>query len=183
MTRKHQRFALFDVTFAGVSVDLETAQSSTALGGLPGADANFLLGGAGISNDADQTSLSPSWQPVRTGTGNNDPVENLSFGTIVGPGAVTGDDFGGSGGVTTHFPPFSNGVSGYIGFTLETSAATTAYGWMRVTLQDDNTPGVIHDWAYQDNGQPIPVGVIPEPSQALLTCLGLAALAMRRRRR
>ena len=171
------------VSFAGVSVDLETGARSTDLGGLSGRDAHFLLGGEGISNDADETSLAPSWQPVRSGTGNTDPVQNLSFGTVVDGSSVTGDDFGGSGGTTTHFPPFSNGVSGYIGFTLETSGATTAYGWMRVTLQDDNTPGVIHEWAYQDNGSAIEVGVIPEPTQGLLLAAGLSLLALRRHRR
>ncbi|MGI9244764.1 MAG: PEP-CTERM sorting domain-containing protein [Verrucomicrobiales bacterium] len=169
-------------TFAGVSVNLETGEVSNDFGGLPGADANFLLGGEGISNDADQTSLAPTWQPVRSGTGNTDPVQNLTFGTTVDSNSVTGDDFGGSGGTTTHFPPFSNGVSGYIGFSLETSGATTAYGWMRVTLQNDNTEGVIHEWAYQDNGGAIPVGVIPEPTQGMLIAVGLSMLVLRRRR-
>jgi len=169
-------------TFAGVSIDLETGAFSNDLAGFPGADANFVFGGNGLTNDADETASTPSWQPVRSGSGNTDPVENLTFGTIVGPGSVTANDFGGSGGTISHFPPFTNGISGYIGFTLETSGLTTAYGWMRVTLQNDNTAGVIHGWAYQDNGQPIPAGVIPEPSHAMLTCLGLAALALRRRR-
>lgn len=170
-------------TFAGVSVNLETGAVSNDLAGAPGADANFFLGGTGISNDADQTLGTPTWQPVRTGTGNTDPVDNLSFGTVLATASVTASDFGASGGTTSHFLPFVSGASGYIGFTLELADTTLAYGWMRVTLQDDNTPGTIHEWAYQDDGTSIPVGAIPEPSHALLTVLGLAALALRRRRR
>ncbi len=58
---------------------------------------------------------------------------------------------------------------------------TLAYGWALVTLQNDNTPGVIHSWAYEDTGAAILVGV-PEPSHSLLVALGLSAVALRRRR-
>ena len=166
-------------TFAGVSVNLETGATTNALAGGADMDANFFLGGEGISNDADENAPAPTWQPVRTGTANTDDVDNLTFGTIVGPGSVYATDFGGS---ADHFLPFVNGASGYIGFSLEIAGPATVYGWMRVTLQDDNTPGVIHEWAYQDDGSPLAVGAIPEPSHALLTVLGLATLALRRRR-
>ena len=72
--------------------------------------------------------------------------------------------------------------SGYIGYKVVLSDNTTAYGWMRVTLQNDNTPGVIHEWAYEDSGAPITVGAIPEPSLPLLASLGLVALTLRRKR-
>ena len=39
-------------TFEGVSVDLETGNSSITAAGLPGGDVNFLLGGGAVTNDA-----------------------------------------------------------------------------------------------------------------------------------
>ncbi len=169
-------------TFAGVSVNLETAANTNDLAGMPGADANFFAGGIGISNDADQTMMMATWQPVRSGMGNTDAIVNLTPGASVDGNSVTGDDFGSSGGAVTHFATFTSGTPGYIGYSVVLSDNTTAYGWMRVTLQNDNTPGVIHEWAYEDSGGPILVGNIPEPSLALLCSLGLAALALRRRR-
>ncbi len=167
-------------TFEGVSVDFETAATTNAVDGAPGMDLNFVLGGEGVSNDADGTAATPSTQFVRTGTANTDPIDNLTFGTVVGPGSVYATDFGGS---SAHIPTtFANGDQGYIGFEFEIAGPTTAYGWARVTFQNDNTPGVIHEWAYEDTGAPIEVGAIPEPSLALLTSIGLAALALRRRR-
>jgi len=165
-------------SFEGVSVNLETGASSNALAGIPGADMNFVLGGQGISNDADQSASLPTWQPVRTGTGNTDAVQNLVGGTVVGPGLATASGYGGS---LDHFPTFTSGEKGYLGFSLVLDDATLAYGWAEVTLQNDNTPGVIHAWAYDDTGAPLAVGV-PEPTHALLLVLGLLGAALRRRR-
>ena len=76
----------------------------------------------------------------------------------------------------------TSGTQGYVGFSAMLADTTLAYGWALVTLQDDNTPGVIHSWAYEDTGAPITAGAIPEPSHTLLVVLGLASLALRRRR-
>ena len=70
-------------TYAGVSVDLETGIWSTELDGLAGGDANFFLGGARVSNDAYADSLTATWQPVRTGTGNTDAIVRLDVGTTI----------------------------------------------------------------------------------------------------
>lgn len=167
-------------TFAGVSIDLEGGASTNDLSGAPGADANLFLGGLAVSNDADETAFDPTWQPVRVGPANDDLIDNLAPGTTVDAGSTYGTSFGGSG---NHFPPFTSGVPGYIGFSLVLDDTTLTYGWMRVTLQDDNTPGTVHEWAFQDDGSPIAVGQIPEPSAGLLAlaALGTATLARRRR--
>jgi|TARA_B110000881_G_scaffold52816_1_gene44897 hypothetical protein len=165
-------------TFAGVSVNLETGDASNATAGAPGADMNFVLGGEGISNDADQAASSPTWQPVRTGPGNSDAVENLVIGAVVGPGSVAATGYGGS---ANHFGSFISGTKGYLGFSMVLEDATVAYGWAEVTLQSDNTPGVIHAWAYDDTGAEIAVAV-PEPTHTLLIALGLSASTLRRRR-
>ena len=166
-------------TYAGVSVDLETGATSNTLKGISGGDMNFVLGGAGISNDADETASSPTWQPVRVGTGNTDILQNLGIGTEVGPGSLTATGFGGS---TDNFTTFTSGTRGYLGFSVVLEDATVAYGWTEVTLQSDNTPGMIHAWAYDDTGASIAVGAVPEPTHPLLLALGLLTSILRRRR-
>lgn len=78
---------------------------------------------------------------------------------------------------------FESGTSGYIGFVL-VGDSDTYYGWMRLTLHDDGSTGVIHEWAWDTDGDSITVGAVPEPSNAALL-VGLAATfcAVRRRRR
>ena len=172
-------------TYEGVSVNFETGAVSNSLAGAPGADMNFVLGGAGVSNDADQTAGSPTLQPVRAGAGNTDVMQNMAMGTVVGPSSVTATGYGGSTNHITSAPApetFTLGEKGYVGFSVVLADNTLAYGWAEVTLQNDNTPGVIHAWAYEDTGAPLGVAAIPEPTQSLLFALGLLASTLRRRR-
>lgn len=160
----------------GTSVDLETG----AVGELAGADANFFLGGDGIANDAYPTQTVATWQPVRIGTGNTDPVDNLTVGALVDAGSTFSAGFGGSDAHLGN--TFSVGTPGYIGFSLETVAGTS-YGWMRVTLTANTAGGVIHEWAYESVADTaIAVGAIPEPGVLLLGLGSLGALALRRKR-
>ena len=168
--------------FIGVSVNLETgAFNAIEEDGLPGGDVNFLFGGEWITNDADQSAATPSWQPVRDGTENSSTIVNLGLGAVVGPDSVYSAGYGGS---TDQITPtqFTSGERGYIGFSMEKPEEQAVYGWMEVTLQDDNTPGVIHSWAYEDNGSSFAVGAIPEPSYSMLITLGFLVTALRRRR-
>ncbi len=169
--------------FIGVSVNLETgAFNAIDEGGLPEADVNFIFGGEWITNDADQAGTAPSWQPVRDGTENSSTIVNLGLGAVVGPASDYSTGYGGS---TDQITPtqFTSGEKGYIGFSMEVAGTSPVYGWMEVTLQDDNTPGVIHSWAYEDNGSSFAVGsLIPEPSHSMLIALGLLVTALRRRR-
>ena len=169
-------------TFAGVTVDLESGLVSNDLAGFSAGDANFLLGGLGVTNDADEDSTSPSWQPVRSAANNTDPIVSLGIGAVVSGGVPVGNDFGASGGANSHFPAFPSGTPGFIGFQLELDDTTLVNGWMEVTLQNDNTPGTIHQWAFEDSGASIRVGQIPEPGQTVLSLLGLTLLALRRRK-
>lgn len=169
--------------FIGVSVNLETgAFNAIDEDGLPEADVNFIFGGEWITNDADQAGTAPSWQPVRDGTENSSTIVNLGLGAVVGPASDYSTGYGGS---TDQITPtqFTSGEKGYIGFSMEVAGTSPVYGWMEVTLQDDNTPGVIHSWAYEDNGSSFAVGsLIPEPSHSMLIALGLLVTALRRRR-
>jgi hypothetical protein len=56
------------------------------------------------------------------------------------------------------------------------------FGWIEVNFTDDANFSVI-GFAYQDNGSPIGIGVIPEPDTALLLGLGLVGVAQVARRR
>jgi hypothetical protein len=171
-------------TFEGVSVDLETGATSTNFEGLPGGDANFVLGGRGITNDADRTASAPTWQFIRLGTDNISPARNLSIGDSVDATSSSfATGFGGSGEPNSHFPEFTSGDSGYIGFSLTLDSSDEVYGWMRVSLKSDNTGGgMIHEWAYEDSGSAITVGAIPEPTSILLAFLGFGSLLLRRQR-
>ena len=171
-------------TFEGVSVDLETGASETDADGVVGGDINLLLAGENITNDADQGATMPTLQFVRLGPANDDPVRNMTVGETVDGGTATfSTGFGGSGSPNPHFPTFTPGASGYIGFSLEHSTLGPVYGWMRVTLRDDNTTGgVIHEWAFEDSGGSIQVGAIPEPGSVFLAFLAFAVVALRRKR-
>ena len=170
--------------FSGVSLDLETGATSTDLNGLPLGDVNFYFGGAELTNDADISAAVPTWQPVRTGPGNTDPVANLSVLATVDGAGLYATGFGSSGDIATHFPPFTAGQSGYIGFSMVPNAGgAPLYGWIQVTLQNDgSTPGLNHAWAFEDSGAPIQVGAVPEPGAAMLPFLGVLGLLVRRKR-
>ena len=165
----------------GVAVNLENGANSTDRAGLPGGDANFVLAGIGITNDADQTAAGASWQPVRVGNVNTDAVRNLPLGQAVGIGAIDAEGatlsyaagFGGSGDLNSNFPEFTAGLPGYIGFSLVLNNSNLVYGWMRVTLRDDNTAGgFIHEWAFEDDGGPIVVGVGVVPADYYVSTTG-----------
>lgn len=166
--------------FSGVVVNLETGETSNAASGLDGGDVNFVFGGLGVTNDAFESDTEPSWQPVRTGTGNADPIEALGLGDVVGPTSVYSTGFGGS---DNNFVNFTPGVRQYVGFSVVLEDTTLAYGWMEVTLQNNDTPGVIHSWAYEDTGVPLGVGLVPEPSGSALLVIAMGLTMTRRKRK
>jgi hypothetical protein len=52
-----------------------------------------------------------------------------------------------------------------------------------VTFTNNTAGGIIHDWAYDDSGSAITVGLpIPEPSRTALLALFLGGTCLRRRR-
>ena len=169
------------VNYSGVAVDLETGTTSTSASGLSGGDLNFVFAGQGFSNDADETADAPSWQPVREGTDNTDVLKNLGVGVIVGPSSPSSTGYGGA---ADNFVSFTPGEKGYVGFSLvlDDGDDTVAFGWLEVTFQNNDTPGVIHSWAFENTGAPLAVAAIPEPTQSFLIALALGIMAIRRRR-
>ncbi|ADE53165.1 hypothetical protein [Coraliomargarita akajimensis] len=67
---------------------------------------------------------------------------------------------------------WTSGVSGYFGFRFDSGG--TKYGWAQATVTA-NSGVTITEWAYEDSGASIEVGVVPEPAGAA-TGLGLLAL-------
>ncbi len=175
-------------TYAGVSVDLETGAWSTDLNGLAGGDANFFLGGSRVSNDAYAPSTSPTWQPIRVGTGNTDAIVRLAPGTTIDlDSEFYSTGFGASGQINPHMGTasgFTDGVAGYLGFSLVIGSSgneQTVYGWALVTFENNDGVGTLHSWAYEDTGGAIQVGAVPEPTGGVLVLMAAAAGLLRRR--
>jgi hypothetical protein len=166
-------------TFDGFYLNLDNATTSTST--ILGWDINPFFGGVGLAN-------SPSFQPARIGTDNSDPVIRIYSGDLVSNALNFSSGFGGSGDPLPHLGAganqFTSGQEGYLGFRWTSdSASGPYYGWMRVTFTNNTSGGFVHDWAYEDTGAPITVGLaIPEPSRIVLTTLALFTLCLRRRR-
>lgn len=155
-------------------------------------DVNFFFGGIGIA-------YSDTFQPfVDDSVTNRSQILNVMPGTVASNEAMARTlgtaSYGGSGTSnqstgTSHFDlptiddpaysAFTPGVEGYIAFVLN-PGAEELYGWMRVTLTNDGTAGTIHDWALSSDAN-FEVGMIPEPSIALLGGIGMLLLLRRKR--
>ncbi|MGJ8639702.1 MAG: hypothetical protein ACSHYA_09940 [Opitutaceae bacterium] len=160
----------FGNSIVGLYLDLETADTSLVENELTSWDLNFVFGGEWVANSA-------SLQPVRSGSGNSDTYLNLPIDTIVGSGSefyATG--FGGS---TNHIgSEFVSGESGYLGFQFTPAGGSMPfYGWMEVSLSNNGSNGNIHQWAWDDTGEAIAVGAVPEISH-FAGALGMVAIGL-----
>ena len=115
------------------------------------------------------------------GTGTLDTAANLAPGTIVDAGSTFASGYGGS--VDHIGTEFSDGVPGYLGFSLD-DGGTTLFGWIEVTFTANTPGGFVHAWGYDDSGNAIIVGsTVPEASEALVIMCGLTGLVFGGRRR
>ena len=111
-------------------------------------DINPFFGGVGVAN----TDL---FQPVRTGTGNLDPLSNFSVGDTIDVSDLFSTGYGGS---QTHLgTTFTADQEGYLGFKQNGN-----YGWMRVVFTSNTSGAVVKDWAYESSGAAISVGRIQQ---------------------
>jgi hypothetical protein len=158
-------------------------------------DVNFFFGGIGIAysdtfNPFVDDSVAQGSQILNVAIGTNIQSEAASRTLGVNSFGGSGRPNGGSG--ESHFDTptlnnatysaFTPGGQGYIAFALDTDDNGTddQFGWMRVTLTNDGTPGTVHDWAYSDEAS-FTVGQIPEPSSLMLLLLGSLGLLRRKR--
>ncbi len=144
--------------FNGVFIDVFSSQYSTTEFG--GWDLNPFFGGLGIAN-------SPDFQPIRIGTGSEDRIVPITFGSIIDGTAVFSSGYGGSGAEddSGHIGPgagqFAEGQSAYLGFQLA-HAGSSFFGWIQLTLSSNGSAGVIQNWAYNNSGAAIYAGAIAE---------------------
>lgn len=144
--------------FNGVYLNLDTGVVAfPTFGSAPNWDINPFFGGAGLAN-------SPRFQPVRTGTGNEDPIVRFNMGDTISGSLPYSTGYGGSqnshlGSGTNQFQP---GQQGYLGYQYSPSG--TAYsGWMRVIFTANQPGGTLLDWAYDNTpGNTIAAGNIQE---------------------
>jgi autotransporter-associated beta strand protein len=117
---------------------------------------NPFFGGLGIAN-------SPDFQPVRVGTGSEDPILALAVGTSIGSSSTFSSGWGGSGAEddSGHLGPgasqFTADQTGYMGFRL-LREGVASYGWIRLNLTANEATGRILDWAYDSTGNSIVSG-------------------------
>jgi hypothetical protein len=174
-------------TFDGIYLDFtdgDDAATVTQSTTTPGTwDVNLFFGGAGIWN-------SDTFQPVTVAGTTNAAVLKLSEGDTVSGASTFPPLSPGYSGSTGHMGAgagqWVNGeTTGYIGFRIHPGSftvnapATTIYGWMLVTLQDDGSAGTIHSWAWDTSGDPI---TVPEPGTTALFGLCALTILLRRRR-
>lgn len=139
--------------FDGVYLNIDTG--GTAFAESAGWDMNPAFGGAYVYNDE-------SFQPARTGTGNEDAIIALGTGATVNASLNYSTGFGAS---NTHLGnganQFSPGQEAYVGFSFTTDAnAGPHFGWARVVFTANEPGGVIKDWAYETSapgGTPTPI--------------------------
>lgn len=160
------QFALAEIIYSGPvnipipqdfeGVFIRLTDPAGVVSSSPGWHLNPFFGGLGIAN-------SPDFQPVRVGTGSEDPILALAVGTSIGSSSTFSSGWGGSGAEddSGHLGPgafqFTADQTGYMGFRL-LREGVASYGWMRLNLTANEATGRILDWAYDNTGNSIVSG-------------------------
>jgi autotransporter-associated beta strand protein len=160
------QFALAEIIYSGPvnipipqdfeGVFIRLTDPAGVVSSSPGWHLNPFFGGLGIAN-------SPDFQPVRVGTGSEDPILALAVGTSIGSSSTFSSGWGGSGAEdgSGHLGPgafqFTADQTGYMGFRL-LREGVASYGWMRLNLTANEATGRILDWAYDSTGSSIVSG-------------------------
>ena len=161
-------------TIEGVYLNVGTGEThSSDTTGFSNTQVNFFFGGFGIASNDD-------FLPARVAAGDLDPIRPLNQGDPVNATLSFGPQgFGGSSAHVSNTPgpeTFQSGVPGYLGFQFDLNQdGQYVFGWMRVTLTNGSSDGVIHEWAYGTTpGEEIMVGVVPEPSSWMMGIIGVS---------
>ena len=175
----------FQADYANAQINLFL---DTASGGMSMGEMSFGFGGASSLQWVGQPGLD-SMGMAAMGMDAWHSLLDLNLGDTV-DGSLSADYNGQPFGYlmreNVHGQGWGNGsppTTGYAGFQF-TIDGTPVFGWMKVRVE--STSFTLEEWAYDNTGAGIEVGVIPEPSTALLLGLGLAGLAaagVKKRRR
>lgn len=160
--------------FDGVYLDVDGMSGRSTE--TPGWDIVAFFGGEGFGNSAD-------FQPARQTVTVDSAILRLDIGSTVG-GSLNyfNQQAGSSDHIGNGANQFASGTEGYLGFRFtDNNGSGPYYGWMRVNFSNDGSSGTIIDWAYDNSGSPVSVGVVPEPSACALAGLASIAIAFRRR--
>jgi hypothetical protein len=142
----------------------------------------LFVGGSGIG-------ISPRVRTVVTGSvvAGSEQTANVTYGNMIGPTSRFSIGDMGFNGSETHtglaISQFQLGEEGTFGYGFElVPGGPTYYGSARITVHNDGLSATLHDWHYE-NVAGMSIFVIPEPSRALLTLVGMGMVFLRRRRR
>lgn len=163
--------------FDGIYLDIETGFTATTE--FSSWDFNPTLGGYATFN-------SSTFQPVR----DPDPFTTSPLLAVPKEDLIHAGLFylAGDGVSEDHMRTvggsFEVGVPTYLGFQFVPEGSTSnLFGWMKVTFTINQPSGIIHEWAWEDNGTAITAGAVPEPSAAILGLISSALLISCRRNR
>jgi len=175
------QFALAEIIYSGpVSIPIpqdfegvfiRLTDPAGVVSSSPGWHLNPFFGGLGIAN-------SPDFQPVRVGTGIEDPILALAVGTSIGSSSTFSSGWGGSsaeddsGHLGLGAGQFTADQTGYMGFRLLRDGVVN-YGWMRLHLTANEATSRILDWAYDSTGNSIVSGAAKDlGDQPLIAAAG-----------
>ncbi len=118
-------------------------------------------------------------------------IQNIAEGATIddslpnlGPGGTQTFGYLAYGAVADCIECEFNDTTGFVGLSFEVDGQTN-YGWIRVRVDEGgNNRLTLLDSAYNDMGQPISAGQVPEPGGlGLLAVGGVGLMALRRRRK
>lgn len=159
----------------GVYINFVTGQTGSTGSLVPGWDFNPFNDTTGLAFYGEATP-----QGILAGAlGNNAPALRLNAGDPIDSSGLYNQFF-------TSAVNFRSGGLGYLGIRLlNESTGTLDYGWALLnTTQGDGYPATIVSYAFEDTGQSIAAGAVPEPSTpALLAIMAAGAIGVRKWRR
>jgi len=122
-------------------------------------------------------------------TGLGGSPDALPAGALIGPGSTFGNGYDATlkngGDASGNFTADNTvGNPQYVGVRFQlANGGPQYYGWIGVDITNSfDLTGQVTGYAYENNGEPITAGAVPEPAGLALLALGAPALLRRRQR-